>query len=210
MAQKQLKLCINENIRSTDERAPFCSFYIISCFVFVAVCFYIFWRRIFQLQCTTGGRWVRAEQTQRILRRSRQAFSKHDRQFQISPIICESVRFVASYSRSNLDLWSRPKIWMTYMDIMNWTAARENTSTHMRSTKNCLKYVLLKKFNVRINLIVCITLPLHWIPLHCVKHRRHSSSAFLSKRKTSPLILNRAVSLKNSLLSEAKFIRGCS
>ena len=119
--------------------APFCSFYIISCFVFVAVCFYIFWRRIFQLQCTTGGRWVRAEQTQRILRRSRQAFSKHDQQFQISPIICESVRFVASYSRSNLDLWSRPKIWMTYMDIMNWTAARENTSTHLRSTKKLLK-----------------------------------------------------------------------
>ena len=102
------------------------------------------------------------------------------------------------------------------MNIMNWTAARENTSTHMRSTKNCLKYVLLKKFNVRINLIVCITLPLHWIPLHCVKHRRHSSSAFLSKSKTSPgplidnilSFLNRAVSLKNCLLRKAKFLSG--
>ena len=103
---------------------------------------------------------------------------------------------------------------MTYMDIMNWTAVRENTSTHMRSTKkNCLK-----QFNVRINLIVCITLPftMHCIALHCVKHRRHSSSAFLSKSKTSPgplidnilSFLNRAVSLKNCLLRKAKFLSG--
>ena len=57
---------------------------------------------------------------------------------------------------------------------------------------------------------------MQYIAFHCVKHRRHSSSAFLSKSKTSPgplidnilSFLNRAVSLKNCLLRKAKFLSG--
>ena len=51
---------------------------------------------------------------------------------------------------------------------------------------------------------------MQYIAFHCVKHRRHSSSAFLSKSKTSPLIDN-ILSILNiavSLLSEAKFLSG--